>query len=102
MSPARLWLGMAATQQGGRRPGAGRPRFVPAASKRPARAVLKFDKELHSQLEHLEAAGRISLGLTVCGASSLWRKYKKRLGTGTLPSNALAQKEKGIPLTLFS
>ena len=56
MSPARLWLGMAATQQGGRHPGAGRPRFVPAASKRPARAVLKFDKEL---LEHLEAAGRI-------------------------------------------
>ena len=66
MSPARLWLGMAATQQGGRRPGAGRPaRFVPAASKRPARTVLKFE------LEHLEAAGRISLGLTVCGASSL-------------------------------
>ena len=45
MSPARLWLGMAATQRarGGRRPGAGRPRFVPAASKRPARAVLKLD-----------------------------------------------------------
>ena len=43
MSPARLWLGMAATQLGGRRPGAGRPRFVPAASKRPARAVLKLD-----------------------------------------------------------
>ena len=61
---------MAATQQGGRRPGNGRPRFVPAASKRPARAVLKFDKELHTQLEQLEAAGRISLGLTVCGASS--------------------------------
>ena len=45
--PARLWLGMAATQQGGRCPGAGRPRFVTAAS-RPDRAVLRFNKELHS------------------------------------------------------
>ena len=27
---------------------------------------------------------------------------EKRLGTGTLPSTAHAQKEKGIPLTLFS
>ena len=57
MSPARLWLGMAATQQGGRRPGAGRPRFVPAASKRPARAVLKFDKELHSSWSTLKQRG---------------------------------------------
>ena len=57
MSPARLWLGMAATQQGGRRPGAGRSRFVPAASKRPARAVLKFDKELHSSWNTLKQRG---------------------------------------------
>ena len=53
MSPARLWLGMAATQRGGRRPGAGRPRFVPAASKRPARAVLK----LHSSWSTLKQRG---------------------------------------------
>ena len=66
MSPARLWLGMAATQLGGRRPGAGRPRFVPAASKRPARAVLKLD----SSWSTLKQRGRISLGLTVCGESS--------------------------------
>ena len=57
---------MAATQQGGHALVDGRPRFVAAASKRPARAVLRFDK-----LEHLEAAGRISLGLIVCGASSI-------------------------------
>ena len=48
---------MAATQRGGRRPGAGRPRFVLAASKRPARAVLKFDKELHSSWSTLKQQG---------------------------------------------
>ena len=57
MSPARQWLGMAATQQGGRRPGTGRPRFVPAASNRLARAVLKFDKELHSSGSTLKQRG---------------------------------------------
>ena len=57
MSPARLWLGMATTQQGGQRPGAGRPRFVPAASKRPARAVSKFDKELHSSWSTFKQRG---------------------------------------------
>ena len=55
---------MAAIQQGGRRPDAGRPRFVTAAS-RPARAVLRFDKELHSSRNILKQRG----GLTVCGAS---------------------------------
>ena len=54
MSPARLWLVVAATQQGGRCPGAGRPRFVAAVSKRPARAVLIFDKELHSSWNTLK------------------------------------------------
>ena len=57
MLPARLWLGMAATQQGGRCPGAGQPRFVPVASKRPARAMLKFDKELHSSWSTLKQLG---------------------------------------------
>ena len=52
-----MWLGMAATQQGGRRPSAGRPRFVPAASKRPARAMLKFDEELHSSWSTLKQRG---------------------------------------------
>ena len=44
---------MAATQLGGRRPGTGRPPFVPAASKRPARAVLK----LHSNWSTLKQRG---------------------------------------------
>ena len=47
---------MAATQQGGRHPGAGRLRFVVAAS-RPARAVLRFDKELHSSWNSLKQRG---------------------------------------------
>ena len=47
---------MAATQQGGRRPGAGRPRIV-AATSRPARAVLIFDKELHSSWNILKQRG---------------------------------------------
>ena len=46
-----------AAKQGGRRPGAGRPRFVPVASKRPARAMLKFDKELHSSWSTLKQRG---------------------------------------------
>ena len=37
---------MAATQQGGRRPSAGRPRFVAAASKRPARPMLRLDSAI--------------------------------------------------------
>ena len=57
MSPARLWLGMAASQRGGRRRGTRRPRFVPAVSKRLARAVLKFDKELHSSWSTLKQRG---------------------------------------------
>ena len=44
-------------QLGGRRPSAGRPRFVPAASKRPARAMLKFDEELHSSWSTLKQWG---------------------------------------------
>ena len=66
MSPARLWLGMAATQLGGGRPDAGLPRFVPAASKRPARAVLKLD----SSWSTLKQRGGFH-----ASSFSAWRKY---------------------------